>query len=177
MPITARTASSTPSAATDNPGYVLMAAVIAALTDSSGGAAADGTIGAVTAPTALTDNGGGTANGTVEAVTATTAITDNGGGAAADGTIAAITLTEPANLAAQATINNQLADAVKELSTKINTIITWQTAVANNFKELTTAQAANRLAIVALTDAITELATKQNAVVAAMKTAGQMATA
>jgi hypothetical protein len=50
------------------------------------------------------------------------ALTDNGGGAAADGTIAAITLTEPANLAAQTTINNQLADAVKELSTKINAI-------------------------------------------------------
>jgi len=51
------------------------------------------------------------------------AITDNGGGATADGTIGAITLTEPANLAAQATINNQLADAVKELSTKINAVI------------------------------------------------------
>lgn len=52
-----------------------------------------------------------------------TVITDNGGGATADGTIAAITLTEPANLAAQTTINNQLADAVKELSTKLNTVI------------------------------------------------------
>lgn len=51
------------------------------------------------------------------------ALTDNGGGAAADGTIAAITLTEPANLAAQTVINNQLADAVKELSTKINQVI------------------------------------------------------
>lgn len=50
------------------------------------------------------------------------ALTDNGGGAAADGTIAAITLTEPANLAAQTVINNQLADAVKELSTKINAL-------------------------------------------------------
>lgn len=51
------------------------------------------------------------------------ALTDDGGGAAADGTIGAITLTEPANLAAQTVINNQLADAVKELSTKINQVI------------------------------------------------------
>lgn len=55
---------------------------------------------------------------------AVTAVTDSGGGATADGTIGAITLTEPANLAAQTTINNQLADAVKELSTKLNTAIT-----------------------------------------------------
>ncbi len=51
------------------------------------------------------------------------ALTDNGGGATADGTIGAITLTEPANHAAQATINNQIADAIKELSTKINAVI------------------------------------------------------
>ena len=52
------------------------------------------------------------------------ALTDNSGGAAADGTIGAITLTEPANLAAQAVINNQIADAIKELSTKVNAILT-----------------------------------------------------
>ncbi len=52
------------------------------------------------------------------------ALTDNSGGAAADGTIAAITLTEPANLAAQTVINAQLAAAVKELATKVNAIIT-----------------------------------------------------
>lgn len=51
------------------------------------------------------------------------ALTDNGGGASADGTIAAITLTEPADFAAQTVINGQLADAVKELSTKINAVI------------------------------------------------------
>lgn len=53
-----------------------------------------------------------------------TALTDNSGGAAADGTIGAITLTEPANLAAQAVINNQIADAIKELATKVNEILT-----------------------------------------------------
>lgn len=52
-----------------------------------------------------------------------TALVDNGGGAAADGTIAAITLTEPADLAAQTTINGQLAAAVKELSTIANTLV------------------------------------------------------
>lgn len=82
----------------------------ATLTDNSGGATADGTIGAVTAPTALTHSFG-TADNTVDDV----------GGA-------------------------------------FN-----QTTLNNNFKELTTAQAANRAAIVALTDAIKELSTQINA--------------
>lgn len=51
------------------------------------------------------------------------ALTDNSGGAAADGTIGAITTGTPADLAAQAAINTQIRDAIKELATKINAII------------------------------------------------------
>lgn len=54
---------------------------------------------------------------------AVTDITDNGGGSAANGTIEAITLTEPANLAAQTTINGQLAAAIKENTTKLNELL------------------------------------------------------
>lgn len=92
-----------------------LATDITQLTDNSGGAAADGTIGAVTAPTALT-HAVGTADGTVADV----------GGA-------------------------------------FN-----QTTLNDNFKELTTAQAQDRTAIVALTDAVKELSTKLNAVIAAL---------
>lgn len=49
------------------------------LTDNSGGAAADGTIGVVTAPTALTDNGGGTADGTVASQAEPVTLTDSSG--------------------------------------------------------------------------------------------------
>lgn len=96
------------------------------LTDNSGGATADGTIGAVTAPTALTNSTGGVADGTLSAVGAT-----NGG----------------------------------DVSGTIN----------NNFTELTTAQAANRLAIIALTDAVKELSTKLNAALAKLRTFGVIA--
>jgi hypothetical protein len=137
--------------------------VIAALTDSSGGAAADGTIGAVTAPTALTDNGGGTADNTVASMAATTALTVTDGAGTNDGTIGAITA------------DASVIAAVQEIAAKIATLITWQTTVQNNFKEITTAQAANRTAIIALTDALTELATKVNEMIAEQKSAGQMA--
>lgn len=100
-----------------------LATAVANLTDNSGGAAADGTIGVVTAPTALTHSVG-TADNTVADV-----------GAVYD-----------------------------------------QTTLNNNFKELTTAQAANRTAIVALTDAVKELATKLNAALAALRTSGALAT-
>jgi hypothetical protein len=52
---------------------------VADLTDNSGGAAADGTIAIVTAPTALTDNGGGTADGTVASQAAPVTLTDSTG--------------------------------------------------------------------------------------------------
>jgi len=50
-------------------------------------------------------------------------VTDSSGAAAANGTIEAITLTEPANLAAQTVINAQLAAGIKELATKLNELI------------------------------------------------------
>lgn len=90
------------------------------LTDNSGGAAADGVIGAVTAPTALTNSTGGSADGTLAAV----GVTNTG-----------------------------------DRSSDIN----------NNFTELATAQAANRLAIVALTDAVKELSTRVNAIVTSLR--------
>jgi predicted RecA/RadA family phage recombinase len=52
------------------------------------------------------------------------ALTDNSGGASSDGTIGAITTGTPADLAAQAAINTQIRDAIKELATKINAILT-----------------------------------------------------
>lgn len=52
------------------------------------------------------------------------AVTDNSGGATADGTIGAITTGTPADLAAQAAINTQIRDAVKELATQVNLIRT-----------------------------------------------------
>lgn len=97
------------------------------LTDSSGGAAADGTIGAVTAPTALTNSTGGTADNTLAAVGATDTGDRSG-------------------------------------------------AINDNFTELATAQAANRLAIVALTDAAAELADKVNDILASLRTGGALET-
>lgn len=52
------------------------------------------------------------------------ALTDSSGGATADGTIGAITSGTPADLAAQAAINTQLRDAVKELATQVNLLRT-----------------------------------------------------
>ncbi len=109
-----------------------IALVLAALTDNSGGATADGTIAVVTAPTALTNSTGGTPSTTLAAI--------------ASGT--------PADLAAQGVINGVIADALASLATT---------------------QVANRTALIALTDAIKELSTKQNALIASLKTSGAMA--
>lgn len=113
---------------------------VADLTDNGGGAAADGTIGVVTAPTALTDNGAGTADGTVEA------------------------MTDPADAPGT-------PDALRD-----DLVANFCLSVRNNVKELTTRQAENRTAIIALTDAVKELSTKQNALLAALRTAGIIAT-
>lgn len=139
------------------------------LTDSSGGSASATAIAAATNTTALTDSGGGTADDTVAAMTAPGALTDNGGGAAADGTIGAITLTEPANLAAQTTINNQLADAVKELSTKANLANTMLGVVKDNLKEVTTQLALQRALNTVLINAVATLTAKLNALIDAAK--------
>ena len=77
-----------------------------------------------------------------------TALTDNSGGAAADDTIAAVTTFTPSVAWNGSSVYPSAADA---------------TAIA--------------AAITALMAAVKELSTKQNAVIAAMKTAGQMASA
>lgn len=162
-------------------------ATIAALVDNSGGATADGTIGAVTAPTALVDNGGGTADGTVAAMTAAAAITDSSTGVdPGNNIIAAITnpdlsgwngSTDPT--AAQATAIGAAFTAIKaaiaQLAAKMNTNSTAIGAVKDNFKELTTVQAQNRTAIVALTDATKELSTFSNAILTDLKSGGEIA--
>jgi hypothetical protein len=48
--------------------------------------------------------------------------------------------------------------------------------INNNFTELTTAQTANRTAIIALTDAVKELSTKQNTLLARLRLAGIIST-
>lgn len=83
------------------------------------------TQGNVTAA-ALTDNGGGTADGTVQSLAATTALTVADGAGTNDDTIAAITA------------DASVIAAVQELAAKIATLITWQAAVQNNMKEVTT---------------------------------------
>jgi predicted RecA/RadA family phage recombinase len=158
------------------------------LTDNSGGASADGTIGAVTAPTALTDNGGGTADGTVASQAAPTTLTDNTGGSGThDDTLAAVTaptLTDwngssvyPS--AAQGTAITGAINALKQnqsdAAQKIIEIITLEGVAQNNLKELTTTQGQNRTAIVALTDAVKELSTKQNAILAKLRIFGIIA--
>jgi hypothetical protein len=57
------------------------------------------------------------------------------------------------------------------LGTKVNDLSTLGTVAQNNLKELTTSQAANRLAIIALTDAVKELSTKVNAILSASSAA------
>lgn len=140
---------------------------VTVLTDNSGGAAADGTIGAVTAPTALTDNGGGTADATVEVMTAAAAITDNSGGTNATDTIDV--LADAGGTAAGAPTTASVGAAIKCLSIHANTNSTAIGAIKNNMKELTTRQAENRTAIVALTDAVKELSTKLNEAINALK--------
>lgn len=170
-------------AAADNPsstGYVKLngsvpsgsegpQGAVADLTDSSGGATADGTIGLVTAPTALTDNGGGTADGTVASMAAATAPTTGTLGGTANGAFETVGATNSGDVSG-AIMNN-----FQELKTFADAIVTWQGTVQNNFKEMTTAQAANRAATVSLTDAVTELSTKMNALLAKLRIAGVIA--
>ncbi len=104
------------------------------LTDSSGGATADGTIGVVTIPTALTGAGSGTANGALEAEGT---VTTGGGNTYAD-------------------------SAVNAVFSKIE----------NNIMELAACETANITAITALRDAVKELSTKQNALLAELRLAG-----
>lgn len=114
---------------------------IAAITDNSGGATADGTIGAVTAPTAITDSTGGSSSATLAAITTfTPSVAWNGSSvypSAADATAIAAAITSGKNsLASLATAQEAdrvaivaLKDAVKELSTQVNLL---RTKLINN---------------------------------------------
>lgn len=150
------------------------------LTDNSGGAAADGTIGVVTAPTAiaatLTDSSGydGTHDDTVAAMAAIAALTEGAGaiGGVQDGDITA--LVDPAGDAGAS-----LIDGVREVAVKVNALAAAEAVHAQNISdvaqkiiELVTAQGEDRTAIVALTDAIKELSTKLNSLLAKLRLAG-----
>lgn len=140
------------------------------LTDNSGGAAADGTIAVVTAPTALTDNGGGTADATVAVMTVPADLTWHADieNAAANGALVQSSAVNPTKA--------EFDELAHELGLKVNALNALSTVMKNNFKELTTTQGENRAAIVALTDAVKELATKQNALLAKLRIVGIIAT-
>jgi predicted RecA/RadA family phage recombinase len=141
-------------------------AAVADLTDNSGGATADGTIGAVAAPTALTDNGGGTADGTVASMAASTAPTVGTLTGTANGAMEVVGATNGGDVSG-AIMNN-----FEELRAFADTVATWQAATQNNVKELTTTQGENRLAIIALTDAVKELSAKINTTLTRLRLAG-----
>jgi len=145
-------------------------AAIADLTDNSGGATADGTIGAVTQPTALTDNGGGTADATVASMAAVTAPTTGTLGGTANGALETVGATNGGDVSG-AIMNN-----FQEFKTFADNTATWMTTTQNNMKEVTTTLAAQRTADIALTDAVKELSTKLNAALAALRAAGIIAT-
>lgn len=161
-------------------------AAVADLTDNSGGATADGTIGAVTAPTAiaatLTDNTGdsGTHDDTLaDGLTATTpaAITNYTAHTSGSTPVTSNAATDlDTTAAALATLENEVT-ALRATVAACVTDLTVQNQndsdLAQKILELVTAQAANRAAIVALTDAVKELSTKQNALLAVLRT-GQM---
>lgn len=153
-------------------------AALTALTDNSGGATADGTIGAVTAPTALTDSTGGTPATTLAAITSPTAVTNNSGGSTADTTLAVVTLPTLASWdgahdpsAAEATqiitACTALKDAVAKLAVLGNADAAAIILLKNDAAQFAASQAQNRTAFTALTDAVKELSTKINAIIAA----------
>lgn len=161
-------------------------AAIASLTDNSGGASADGTIAVVTAPTALTDNGGGTADGTVASQAAPVTLTDNTGlSGTHDDTLAAVSV--PADLTggesptetehnALLAVARVMAQNQSDTAQKVIELVTLADVAQNNLAELTARQGENRAAIVALTDAVKELSTKTNSILAALRAAGTIAT-
>lgn len=161
-------------------------AAVADLTDNSGGAAADGTIGVVTPSTALTDNGGGTADGTVAAQAEPVTLTDNTGlSGTHDDTLAVVNVpaditggespTEAEHNAALASMR-VIAQNQSDIAQKAIELVTLAGVAQDNLKEVTTSLAADRTAIVALTDAVKELSTKLNTVLARLRAAGIIAT-
>lgn len=102
---------------------------VADLTDNSGGAAADGTIGVVTLPTAITNNSAGTADGTLEALP-DPADTPGTADALRDDLVANVLpvirnyATELATRQAEnRTAHTAERDAIKELAAKVNAIL------------------------------------------------------
>jgi predicted RecA/RadA family phage recombinase len=165
-------------------------AAVADLVDNSGGAAADGTIGAVTAPTAigatLTDNTGGSgahddtiADGlTATAPAGVTAVavgdldaTNNGWGASSEANFDKIHTAIDALVADVTELQSKLDAAVTDLGVQNQN----DSDLTQKVMELVTAQGENRTAIVALTDAIKELSTKQNALLASLRLTGLIA--
>lgn len=103
------------------------ASTIAALTDNSGGAAADGTIGVVTPPTALTGAGSGTADGALQAEGS---LATAGGNTYTDAAVNTILVKIENNIAelvafqtAAITAITANRDAIKELATKQNEVV------------------------------------------------------
>ena len=113
-----------------------------ALTDNTGGSVSNATLAVVTAPTALTDSGGGTADGTVQAQSAFAASVGWNG----------------------SSVYPSAADEAALTAIAL--------AARNNMKEFTTSQAANRLALVALTDDLAKTAELVNALRTALVNAG-----
>ena len=168
-------------AAWGNPGAITTTAV--ALTDNSGGAAADGTIGAVTAPTAigatLTDSTG-QAGGHDDTLAATTVPTITATDPTAPTAYSAVVnMSDPvakaegeAVSAALATLRSEVATyetAISALVVDVAAILSLLTVMTQNASdtaqkviELVAAQAQDRTAIVALTDAIKEITTQYN---------------
>lgn len=130
---------------------VVPGSAIADLTDNTGGAAADGTLAAITAAAAITDNSGGVDPGddTIAAVTNQSTLTDNGAGTA-DATVEDV-----ADIALST--SDTYTDAA--VNTAVNAAIA---SISNNFKEYTTEQAKQVAANTAILAAIAQLAAKQN---------------
>lgn len=152
---------------------------VTVLTDSSGGATADGTIGIVTAPTALgatlTDSTGDSGTHDDELADGLTATSP----AAITNYAAVVNMTDPVAKAEGEAVSAALAtleDEVTALRVTVAACVTDLTVqnqndsdLAQKVIELVTAQAANRTAIVALTDAVKELSTKVNETINALK--------
>lgn len=169
-----------PTALTDNGGGTADATVASqaapvTLTDSTGQSGThDDTLAATTVPTITATNPAApTAYSAVvnmtdpvtkaegEAVSAGLA-TLRGEVATYETAISALVVDVAAILALQ-TVQCQNAS---DTGQKVIELVTLGGVARDNLKELTTAQAANRLAIVALTDAVKEITTKLNAVIA-----------
>jgi len=124
------------------------------LTDSTGGAAADGTLADGETAVAVTDNSGGVDPGVdiIAVVTNIDALTDSTGGTADD----TVDDVSTAVTGVDGTANNAASKA--DVDTRL-------AAINNNFKELTDQLVTQRTANIAMLAAIAQLAAKHNTVV------------